>query len=73
MNYELMYKCKNCKIKFRENISEEELRESYGLLSDIMSGETLFELFRNGWEVHRTCYKGWTSYGRLIAIRSVEE
>jgi len=73
MKYELLYECKYCKERFGEILNEEEIREHYGLLSDIMSTGVLFELFRNGWEIHRKCLNGYVSYGRIVAIRPVEE
>jgi len=70
MKYELRYKCKHCEEDFNEIISEERINNI--IEDEIMSEMFLYKLFHYGWKAHK-CYNDWNGYGRVTAIRPVEE
>ena len=80
MNCELLYKCGHCESFFKELVSYEKIKTFYDsmyperqfLNFDDISEDIKLDIFRRGMKLHE-CPNNWQSYGKVIAIRPVEE
>jgi hypothetical protein len=77
---ELLYKCGHCETFFIEIINSEDLKSFYNsmyperqfLNFDDISDDIKIDVFQRGMKLHQ-CPNNWQSYGKVIAIRPVEE
>jgi len=73
MKYELLYKCEQCETFFMETMDEENLRKRFLMdVGDWSMDDITVAIFKRGLKFHE-CPNNWKSYGKVTAIRPVEE